>query len=268
MIKHILCATAMFAAATTAHAGDPFTAPVTAELLSGWQQADGTKVSAIRLTLEKGWKTYWRVPGDAGIPPQFDWSGSRNLQDVSIRWPAPKVFVQSGMRSVGYANEVTLPLMIDAKRPNRPVKINLQMDIGVCKDICVPQRLTLKGTVDPQSTTPTPAIAAALAERPYTAGEAGAATTTCALTPTTDGLSITATLTLPSTGASEHVVIEAGRSDVWMSEASSRRSGNTLTAQAEMVPTTPGALALNRSEMRFTVVGSNHTVDLRGCTPG
>ena len=267
MIKNAMRAAALLLCTTTAQAGGPVNTPATAELIDGWQQADGTIVSALRVTLAQGWKTYWRAPGDAGIPPHFDWAGSRNLKGVTIRWPTPEVFDQNGMRSVGYETQVTLPLLIDAKRDNHPVKINLSMDIGVCKDICVPATLTVKGTVAPQGTSPVPAIAAALAERPYTASEAGAGGVTCALSPSANGLNITATLTLPPTGRSEHVVIEAGRSDVWMSEAKSRRSGNTLTATAEMIPTTPGALALDRSAMRFTVLGSNHAVDLLGCTP-
>ena len=54
--------------------------------------------SAPRLTigfqirLAQGWKTYWRSPGDAGMPPQLDWSESQNLEDAEILWPAPKRF--------------------------------------------------------------------------------------------------------------------------------------------------------------------------------
>jgi DsbC/DsbD-like thiol-disulfide interchange protein len=263
MIKSLLCATALITTATVAHAGDPIGVPATATLIDGWQQADGTFVSAVQITLAEGWKTYWRAPGDSGIPPAFNWAGSRNLEDVAVSWPAPKVFDQNGMRSVGYYHQVTLPLTIAAKQAGKPVQINLEMDIGVCKDICVPQTLTLKGTVSGGTATPVPTIAAALAERPYS----GAHGVTCALSPSEDGLNITAKLTLPSTGGKEFVVIEAGRPDVWVSEAQTSRSGNTLTAQAEIISNGTGPLALDRSAMRFTVMGSSHAVDLRGCTP-
>jgi DsbC/DsbD-like thiol-disulfide interchange protein len=186
---------------------------------------------------------------------------------VAINWPAPQVFSQNGMRSVGYSHEVTLPLSIAAQRADEPVQINLTMDIGVCKDICVPQSLTITGTFDNNTTTPEPVIAAALAEQPYSAAEAGARGVTCAIIPSGDGLNITASLNLPSAGGAEFVVIEAGRPDVWVSEATTRRSGDTLTAQAEMVSGSAGAFALDRSALRFTVLGSSHAVDLRGCTP-
>lgn len=266
-MKTLLCATAFATAAATAHAGDPVGLPVTAELIDGWQQADGTRVSAIRLTLAQGWKTYWRAPGDAGIPPDFTWNGSRNFAGAAVSWPTPKVFEQNGMRSVGYSDQVTLPLTVAAQRAGQPVDINLKMEIGVCKDICVPQTLTIRGTLDSDTTTPLPLIAAALADRPYSAKEVGARGVTCALSPSKDGLFITATLTLPSTGGDEHVVIEAGRPDIWVSEATTQRRGNTLTAQAEMVSGAQGTFALDRSAIRFTVLGASHAVDLLGCAP-
>ena len=267
MKKHIFLSAALALFATTADARDPVGTPATATLLDGWQQADGTRMGAVRITLAPGWKTYWRAPGDAGIPPAFDWKGSRNLAGAAVSWPTPKVFSQNGMRSVGYAQQVTLPIRVAAKQTGQPVQIKLSLDIGVCKDICVPQTLTVTGTLGAQGSAPVPAIAAALAERPYTAAEAGARGVTCRLTPTNDGLAITAALKLPSAGGNEHVVIEAGRADVWVSEAITHRSGNTLTATAQMVANGAGPLALDRSAIRFTVLGASHAVDLRGCTP-
>ncbi|KEJ88767.1 protein-disulfide reductase DsbD domain-containing protein [Sulfitobacter donghicola] len=268
MIKTILCSAALIGTACTALADDPVGIPATAELIDGWQQPDGTRVSAVQITLADGWKTYWRAPGDAGIPPDFNWNGSRNLAGVSISWPTPKVFEQNGMRSVGYSNQVTLPITIAAKQANKPIKINLKMAIGVCKDICVPYTMSLKGTLGNTDGVPVPVIAAALAETPYSAAEAGAAGVSCTLSPSEDGMNITARLKLPSTGSNEHVVIEAGRPDVWVSEADTNRSGNTLVAKAEMIPNGSGPLALDRSAIRFTVMGSSHAVDLQGCSAG
>ncbi len=265
MLKIILTALALSLSTGAAQAADP---PVTVELIDGWQQPDGTSVGAVRLSLAPGWKTYWRAPGDAGIPPQFSWTGSRNLKGVAISWPTPSVLTQNGMSSVGYTGQVILPLSIATKRPGAPIDINLRMDIGLCRDICLPKSLLVTGTLSATGNTPVPIIAAALAERPYTAAEAGAKGTTCALSPTSDGLKLTATLNLPHTGGEEFVVIEAGRPDVWVSQALSRRSGDTLTAEVEMMANGTGPLALDRSAIRFTVLGGSHAVDLRGCVPG
>lgn len=241
--------------------------PVTGEVLQGWLQADGTRVAAIRLKLAPGWKTYWRSPGDAGIPPLFDWSNSRNMQDVSITWPTPSVFDQSGMRSIGYSNEVVIPLHVTPKQADEPIRLRAHMQLGVCSDICVPEELTFDTLLDGSAQKPTPVVAAAMAARPYSASEAGVQSVTCALRPTAQGMEITAALTLPHTGGAEVVVIEAGQPGIWVSEADIARRGNVLTAQADMAANGQ-VLALDRSAIRFTVLGSDMAVDIQGCAAG
>ncbi|NNK15395.1 MAG: hypothetical protein HKP51_00660 [Sulfitobacter sp.] len=268
MISRFLTALALgCAAALPLAAGDRFESPVKGEILTGWQQPDGTRIAALRLTLAPGWKTYWRTPGDAGIPPQFDWSGSNNLRGVGITWPAPEVFLTAGMRTIGYSGDLILPIALAPSRVGQPMTIEANLDIGVCSDICVPHQMTLTAVIDDTNTKPTPAIAAALAAQPYTAKEAGVTSATCALSVTADGMAIRATLALPSTGGDEVVIIEPGQPGLWMSETLTKRSGKTLTAQGEMMASGNGPVALDRSEIRITVLGSKHAVDIKGCTP-
>ena len=127
-------ATATLLPALAAHAAP--TRPqdvVQAEVLPGWRQADGSHVAALRLTLADQWKTYWRAPGDAGIPPSFDWSGSENLTDVTLHWPAPHVFELNGMRTVGYTRELILPLEIRARNADQPISLRSHVMLGVCR---------------------------------------------------------------------------------------------------------------------------------------
>ena len=60
---------------------------VSASVLTGWRMENGHHMAALRITLAPGWKTYWRAPGEAGIPPRFDWTGSDNLSAVTVHWP-------------------------------------------------------------------------------------------------------------------------------------------------------------------------------------
>ena len=242
--------------------------PATGEIIQGWLKPDGTRVAAIHIKLAPGWKTYWRSPGDAGIPPHFDWSGSGNLHGIGMTWPAPKVYPQNGMATIGYKDELVLPLTISPRKVGKPVKLRAALEIGVCKDICVPYTLKLKSTLDSTTNTPTPAIAAALAQRPYSGEEAGLRSATCALTPNAEGFEITASLTLPATGGREHVIIEPGQPGLWMSETDTTRQGNVLTAQGDLVPTGSGALAIDRSKIIITVLGKNQAVEIKGCAPG
>lgn len=258
-----LALTALMASPVLAQ--DDFDMPVTAELLPGWIRQDGTRMAAVHLDLDPGWKTYWRAPGDAGIPPSFDWSRSRNLQSVAISWPRPIVFEENGMRSIGYADSLTIPVALTPRAAGDPLRVRLTMDIGICSDICIPHRLEFDELVDGQETRPTPAIAAALAQGPYSAREAGVTSATCHVAPTADGLRIEARISMPHAGGTEVVVIEPGLADVWVSEADTRRSGGEVIAVSEMIHTTGGPLALDRSQIRMTVLGSNHAVDVRGC---
>lgn len=225
-------------------------------------------MAAIKLTLAPGWKTYWRSPGDTGIPPQFDWSRSRNLHSVGITWPAPNVYREDGVVTIGYKNELVLPITIAPQKHGSPIKINTTLDIGICSDICIPHRMKLKTTIADTNSKPTPAIAAALAARAYSAKEGGVRKATCALRPTKDGLEITARVTMPSRGAREVVVIEPGQPNIWMSETDVQRRGSNITATGDMVAIDNGAMAIDRSRVTITVLGGNQAVEIKGCAPG
>lgn len=268
-MKNLLLATALIPlSCVQAFAQNDFAIPVTAEIMPGWVKSDGTRVAALHLTLEPGWKTYWRAPGDAGIPPSFDWSASRNLDTVSISWPAPKVFDQNGMRSIGYENTLVIPLAITSRKSNKPVHVRMEMDLGICADICIPHRLDFDAVLDTQTTKPTPAIVAALAQRPYTESEAGVRAATCRVEPIEDGLRIETRVTMPSAGGEEVTVIEPGIDHVWVSEATTHREGNQVIAVSDMMHVDGGLIALDRSAVRITVLGQSHAVDILGCTPG
>ncbi|SFT50907.1 suppressor for copper-sensitivity B [Pseudovibrio denitrificans] len=106
--------------------------------------ADTATLSAgVQLQLDKGWKTYWRSPGEVGTPPQFDWSTSENVANVRLEWPAPLRFTAFGIENFGYHGEVVFPLQIDLKEPGEPVSLSAQVSVLVCSDICVPQTLSL-----------------------------------------------------------------------------------------------------------------------------
>ncbi len=264
---HVLPLTlTLVALAAPLAAKDRFAPPVEADVITGWVQPDGSRMAALRLQLAPGWKTYWRAPGDAGIPPEFNWSGSQNMKDVTIKWPAPKVFDQNGMRSVGYENTLVIPLHIEPKRDEKPVTLKATLEMGVCADVCVPHTMQFEANISTDSLTPTPAIAAALAQRPYTSDEAGVTAAQCLISPTKDGLRIEARITMPSAGGSEYVVIEPGQDNVWVTEAKTKRPGRTVTAISEMVHIEGGPIALDRSNVRITVLGSKYAVDVKGCT--
>ena len=258
-----LCAAAVF----PAHAQSGLDKIVRMEVLDGGPTARGTYMAALQLTLSDGWKTYWRAPGDAGIPPEFDWRGSHNLAGMSMTWPSPEVFDQNGMTSVGYTHQLVLPVEITPVRAGDPVHLRGEMLFGICKDVCIPGELSFDHQLDPEADR-NPTIAAALAQRPYSPSEAGVRGATCRISPTQGGLRIEAQITMPPAGGREFTVIEPGNPLVWASEATTTRRGDQLIAVSELVHVDKGSYALDRSDIRITVLGRNHSVDIRGCDPG
>ena len=101
----------------------------------------------LEFELAPGWKTYWRSPGDGGLPPALDWTGSGNLGEASLYWPAPARFTILGIDSVGYENGLLLPMDVRVPEPGQPVRAALRVDYLTCSDICVPQSAELALTL-------------------------------------------------------------------------------------------------------------------------
>jgi DsbC/DsbD-like thiol-disulfide interchange protein len=102
--------------------------------------ADGVLRAGVEIRLADGWKTYWRYPGDSGVPPAFDFSKSENVKSVSILWPAPHRFTDEGGSSIGYKGDVMFPAHVVAKNPNRPATLRLTVDYAICEKLCVPAK--------------------------------------------------------------------------------------------------------------------------------
>jgi DsbC/DsbD-like thiol-disulfide interchange protein len=140
-MRGALCALAIAAsAATGAWAGGFPHSEV--RLLQG-EFADNEWSAGVQIDLAEGWKTYWRMPGEAGIAPEFDWSGSHNVADVVVRWPAPGRYHDASGETIGYAHRVVFPLSVLPENASEPVELALELSYAVCKDICVPARVEL-----------------------------------------------------------------------------------------------------------------------------
>lgn len=239
---------------------------VSVTLLPGWRTERGTHMAGLRIALAPGWKTYWRAPGDAGIPPAFDWSQARNILGKELHWPAPEVFHASGMRSIGYTDSVVIPMEFALGDPDAPARAAGTVELGVCEEICVPVEVRFD-TALPVTGERDPAIVAALVDRPAGAAVAGVTAVTCRLAPSAEGLRLTARIAMPPAGGEEVVVVETGDPAHWVSAARTRREGGSLTAEVEIVAPSGGALSIDRAAMRFTVLGQGAAVDLRGCDP-
>ncbi|MGS4966533.1 MULTISPECIES: protein-disulfide reductase DsbD family protein [Marivita] len=120
--------------------------PLKAHLITaqdGVSKNTQTLSAGLHLQLNENWKTYWRSPGEVGIPPSVEWSGSENVADVEFMWPSPTRFTAFGIENFGYAGEVVFPLRITLKDPGAPVTLSAQVKLLVCSNVCVPEEFDL-----------------------------------------------------------------------------------------------------------------------------
>ncbi len=237
---------------------------LSARLLPGWQTDNGAHMAAVELLLAPGWKTYWRSPGEAGIPPRFDWSGSENVKSVRLHWPAPSVFETNGLRTIGYHDVLILPVEVTPINPTQPIKLSVQVDLGICDNICLPANVSLDSDLVPTGASDA-GIKSALANRAVTAREAGVSDVACTVDPIADGLRLTARLRLPDPGAVEVVAFETADPEVWVAEATATRQGRELIAMTELVPPEGAPFALDRSGVTVTILAAGGAVEVLGC---
>ncbi len=121
-------------------------------IASGYPGAENTShviPAGVQIEMDPGWKTYWRIPGDSGIPPQIKWEGSTNVQSIEIRWPTPRRFIDKYGMSIGYKNEIVLPVKIVPKDKKAPIHLALELNYAVCSDICLPVNANMTLDIKP-----------------------------------------------------------------------------------------------------------------------
>jgi DsbC/DsbD-like thiol-disulfide interchange protein len=120
-------------------------------------------LGGIAFQLQPGWKTYWRTPGDSGVPPRFDFSKSENIEAVTVLWPAPLKFDDgAGGHSLGYHDQVILPLRIVAKNADKPVLLRAAINYAVCEKLCIPVEASAELPITSVASTEDNALFAAL----------------------------------------------------------------------------------------------------------
>jgi len=160
VLRHLIIRLSLLLAVTILSFGGVRPAIAAQDMTSGWTDEDFASVRLIsaqtglngsdmlRLGLEfelqPDWKIYWRSAGDAGFPPQLDWTGSENLGDAQILWPAPHRFSIFGLETFGYKNHIILPIDVVIPDPRKDVSISLDVDYLVCSDICIPANANFK----------------------------------------------------------------------------------------------------------------------------
>ncbi|MBU2956287.1 hypothetical protein KO490_01320 [Paracoccus sp. C2R09] len=228
-----------------------------ARLLPGWTEDSGKRVLALELNLEPGWKTYWRSPGDSGLPPDFDWTRSENLGHVRLHWPAPTSIDSGSAREMGYRDRLVLPLTAEAIDAGDPMRIAVDIDLGLCEKICVPAHLTLDAPAP--GAEPDPVILTALQAEPRRLD----ALPRCEIAPIDDGVRVT--MHPPVEGVELAAIELTGRPEIWVSGADLNDTPEGAEAVVEMVGPTAAPFDLDESRLRLTMVTADGAVETQGC---
>jgi DsbC/DsbD-like thiol-disulfide interchange protein len=236
---------------------------------SAWNEHPNSKVRLIagegrtlgvELQMAPGWKTYWRMPGDAGVPPAFDWTGSTNIKAFDVRYPAPITMADQGGIAVGYRGSVIFPVTLTRDDDQQAATIALEFAFGVCKDICIPVESKLTLTV-PANSAPWPAsqlLAAALQRVPVVVVD-----------PTKSNPALTR-VTTTVTGATPRITFETnGATDVYAEAPDSlfvplahktKTAAGITTFEIDLTKT-PDLKELIGKSLRVTITGPNSAIE-------
>jgi DsbC/DsbD-like thiol-disulfide interchange protein len=145
-------------------------------LIAGANKSGAAVLRAgVEIKLQPGWKTYWRYPGDSGVPPRFDLSASENLKYAKVLYPAPHLFHDETGNSLGYKENVIFPLQITPRNPGKKVTLRLKLEYAVCEKLCIPAETRAELTLGDGDSARDAALSAAEARvpQPATAAEIG-----------------------------------------------------------------------------------------------
>ncbi|MEM8787706.1 MAG: protein-disulfide reductase DsbD domain-containing protein [Pseudomonadota bacterium] len=242
----------------------PASAQSAARLLPGWQTENGQRMIGVEILLEPGWKTYWRHPGEGGIPPQFDWTGSANIQQTEVYYPAPSVYYDYGMRAIGYKDRVVFPVALTPQTPGAPVDVALSFFYGVCEEVCIPVQTDFVARLAPGDAEGEEAIRAALDARPRSGADVGIARHRCRIRPDGEVFALTATLTGRVAGA-EFAMFDTRSDQIWITTERVEGDAAGLTVHATLEYFGDGAFAFDRSDIRLTLFDAEGAIVLEGC---
>ncbi|MEP3347428.1 MAG: protein-disulfide reductase DsbD domain-containing protein [Litoreibacter sp.] len=238
---------------------------VTVDILPGWLDANGIHYAGLKFTMAPEWKTYWRAPGDGGLPTLLEWDESENLDDVKMLWPTPQVFRQHGLRSIGYDTDFILPLALKPEGDG-PIELDGLLRFGLCKEICLPVSIDLQATLQSDQKEYVSEVSQALANRPMTAALAQVKRADCSVDYLEGRAEIRVQLDMPAfDGKNEALVIEAANKDLWISEPKVARDGNILSSTAEVLTHDATPFELDLTQLRMTVITTQNAVDIFGC---
>jgi len=235
------------------------------DIIRGWRQSDGIHIAAINIKLEDGWKTYWRVPGIGGIAPILNWEKSKNIRNISQIWPTPNIYNEYGSQTIGYKDELLLPLRIQPIDKKQPIHLSITIDFGICSDVCVPIQTTIEERLPERTSIGKKNILDTLEKAILSGNKSPFKIVKCNIVPIKEGFEVNAffeglaSFDKDILGVVEYPVKQNG----WINQKASLISSNQLSIHATVY--NKSINFINRSDLTLTIFTKNKAFEFDGC---
>lgn len=235
------------------------------DIIRGWRQSDDIHIAAINIKLEDGWKTYWRVPGIGGIAPILNWDKSKNIKNISQIWPTPNIYNEYGLQTIGYKDELLLPLQIQPIDKKQPIHLSVTIDFGICSDVCVPIQTTVEKRLPERTSIGKKNILDTLEKAILSGKKSPFKIVKCNIVPIKDGFEVNAffeglaSFDKDTLGVVEYPVKQNG----WINQKASLISSNQLSVHA--IVYNKSIHFIDRSDLTLTIFTKNKAFEFDGC---
>ena len=235
------------------------------DIIRGWRQSDDIHIAAINIKLEDGWKTYWRVPGIGGIAPILNWEKSKNIKNISQIWPTPNIYYEYGLQTIGYKDELLLPLQIQPIDKKQPIHLSITIDFGICSDVCVPIQTAVEERLPERTSIGKKNILDTLEKAILSGKKSPFKIVKCNIVPIKDGFEVNAffeglaSFDKDTLGVVEYPVKQNG----WINQKASLISSNQLSVHA--IVYNKSIHFIDRSDLTLTIFTKNKAFEFDGC---
>jgi hypothetical protein len=235
------------------------------DIIRGWRQSDDIHIAAINIKLEDGWKTYWRVPGIGGIAPILNWEKSKNIKNISQIWPTPNIYNEYGLQTIGYKDELLLPLQIQPIDKKQPIHLSITIDFGICSDVCVPIQTSVEEKLPERTSFGKKNILDTLEKTILSGNKSPFKIVKCNIVPIKDGFEVNAffeglaSFDKDTLGVVEYPVKQNG----WINQKASLISSNQLSVHA--IVYNKSIHFIDRSDLTLTIFTKNKAFEFDGC---
>jgi hypothetical protein len=235
------------------------------DIIRGWRQSDDIHIAAINIKLEDGWKTYWRVPGIGGIAPILNWEKSKNIKNISQIWPTPNIYNEYGLQTIGYKDELLLPLQIQPIDKKQPIHLSITIDFGICSDVCVPIQTAVEERLPERTSIGKKNILDTLEKAILSGNKSPFKIVKCNIVPIKDGFEVNAffeglaSFDKDTLGVVEYPVKQNG----WINQKASKISSNQLSVHA--IVYNKSIHFIDRSDLTLTIFTKNKAFEFDGC---